>query len=156
MMNQSTELTKTATKVVTMASGGKKPMKEPGANFKIIKEQIRSLLAPTKPTLVRSSANETLNGYAAIFTFNVYLPDYLHLQSLGKKKKLSNIICFTSAGSDADALALPVGMYVRDTWGHNGTKILQMIERALGGYEAKNQASSASISKFALGAGTSL
>ncbi|KKY34898.1 putative pfs domain protein [Diaporthe ampelina] len=81
----------------------------------------------------------TLQAYRAEFTFEANLREYVRLQGLasGEKRTLSNIISFTSAGSNVDALALPTSKYVTDTWKQDGAKLLQMIERALD--DSKNQ-----------------
>ncbi|POS80095.1 hypothetical protein DHEL01_v201502 [Diaporthe helianthi] len=61
------------------------------------------------------------------------LRTYLKLQSevTRESKKISNLISFTSAHIGPDALAVPASTYVRDTWGKDGTMILQMVDDAI-------------------------
>ena len=104
-----------------------------------IKSSIHALLLPTNNACALFNKDGTLQAYRAEFKFEANLREYVRLQGLasGEKRTLSNIISFTSAGSNVDALALPTSKYVTDTWKQDGAKLLQMIERALD--DSKNQ-----------------
>ena len=112
----------------------------------IIKSKIQSEFLPTKTQYVLYGKDEKPQSYRAEFTFEGNLRRYLSLQNqaAGKKNKFSNLISFTSAGSGADALALPCSVYVRDTWGRDGAKILQIIDQAMGGAETREVSASES------------
>ncbi|KAG8158161.1 hypothetical protein KVR01_011922 [Diaporthe batatas] len=65
--------------------------------------------------------------------FQGNLRTYLSLQSraVRERKKISNLISFTSTHIGPDALAVPASTYVRDTWGRDGTTILRMVDDAI-------------------------
>ncbi|KAK2609523.1 hypothetical protein N8I77_003019 [Diaporthe amygdali] len=131
---------KTATQGRVGASNGRKGFK-PSANLVLIKNYFR--LESTKAACALLNKEE-IKGYRAEFTFEASLNRYLNLQ---KKKTFSNTICFTSAASDIDALALPASTYTRDIWGSNGTKILQTIDRAVSNVQSHG-ASTSELSEF--------
>lgn len=105
----------------------------------LIKNAIQSELLPTNTACALFNKDEELQGYRAHFLFQGNLRQYVRLQAqaLGEKRRLSGLISFTSAGSDVDALALLTSQYVRETWKQDGTKLLQIIEKALS--DTKNQ-----------------
>lgn len=114
----------------------------------LIKSKVESELSSAKKMYVALGKDGKPEAFRAEFAFQVNLRRYLTLQNLalGGKRRLSNIISFTSAGSDVDVLAVPISMYVRDTWGPDGTKILKMVESAMGCTEIRT----VSASKFGI------
>ncbi|KAJ0116721.1 hypothetical protein J7T55_009871 [Diaporthe amygdali] len=136
--------TRTATHGRVGASNGRNGF-QPSANLVLIKNYFR--LESTKAACALLNKEE-IKGYRAEFAFEASLNKYLNLQ---KKKIFSNTICFTSAASDIDALALPASTYTRDIWGNNGTRILQMIDRAVSnaqGGASTSEKSIASLQKY--------
>lgn len=98
-----------------------------------IKSQIEFDLPPDdNPYLVPGKGGKP-PSFRAEFVFKVNLRKYMSLQRLVIRDNvtLSSMITFTSAGSDVDALALPASMYVRQTWGQDGIKILRTVENAM-------------------------
>jgi hypothetical protein len=114
-----------------------------------IKNKIQSELSPANNRYMVFGKDKKPEGFRMEFAFEVNLRKYLGLwgQVLGEKRRLSNMITFTSAASDIDALAVPASMYVRDTWGRDGIKILQMVENAVGGSEIREVSTSKLICK---------
>lgn len=111
---------------------------EPSRNLAALESQILPNLSGAEVT--RKTADGAVRIYRALFTFGSKLHQYLELQYPGSsgshadtRSKLSNDVRITSAGSYADALALPVEDYVRETWGINGTKLLDVVQEALNG-----------------------
>lgn len=110
----------------------RKSASQPVMVLDLIERAIKSKLLPT-------DEYRKTKEFRAKFTFQGNLREYVHLQgkAWGENKKFSGLISFTSADSNVDALALPTSKYVRDTWKHDGAKLLQLIERALN--DTKNQ-----------------
>lgn len=113
--------------------------KGPGTKTVMVLDDIKSqmgseLLQDDNRYLVPSNDGKTPT-FRAEFVFKVNLRKYMSLQRLVAREngKLSSMITFTSAGSDVDALAVPASKYVRDAWGRDGIKILQMVDNAMGG-----------------------
>lgn len=115
------------------------PANQPVMVLDIINRTIQSGLLPTNKACALLGKDGGLQAYRAEFVFKANLREYVHLQgrASGESRKLSSIISFTSARSNVDALALPTSQYIRDTWNQNGTKLLQMIDKAL--IDTKNQ-----------------
>lgn len=133
----------------TIATANDSKKAEAGSIMAIeaIKSKVQSELSPSKKIYLSLGKDGKPQGFRAEFAFQVNLRRYLALQCLasGGNKRLSNIITFTSAGSDVDALAVPASMYVRETWGQDGSKILHLVENAMVGTEAHTVAASESI-----------
>lgn len=129
------------------AAERKRPETRTSMVLDLIKSKIQSELSPGKDTYIGLGKDGKPQGFRAEFAFEVNLRRYLNLQGLavGEKRRLSNIITFTSAGSDVDALAVPASMYVRETWGQDGTRILQMVENAMRGTEIREVSASKPI-----------
>lgn len=113
----------------TTANNAKRP--ESGA-FKvldIVKREIQSKLISAK----NEHKDGKPQGYRAEFTFAGYLRGYLSLQNQAsrERKAFSSLISFTSADAGPDVLAVPANMYVKDTWGEDGTKILRLVDNAM-------------------------
>ncbi|KAG6358205.1 hypothetical protein INS49_014089 [Diaporthe citri] len=116
------------------------PAGEPAMALDFIKRAIKSRLLPI-------NEDGELRQFRAEIAFQGDLREYVRLQgqASGEKKRLSNIISFTSAGSNVDALALPTSKYVSDTWKQEGVNLLRMIEKALD--DTKNQGVSGFLSQ---------
>lgn len=114
------------------ADDGKRPDTKTVMVLDVIKNKIQSEISPAKNAYVVLGKDGKPQSFRAEFEFKVNLRRYLSLQRMatGEKTTLSSMITFTSAGSVVDALAVPASMYVRDTWGQDGTKILRMVENA--------------------------
>lgn len=98
-----------------------------------VKRKIDSELSPANNAYLVPGKDGKPPSFRAEFVFKVNLRRYIRLQGLAARENgtLSRMITFTSADSGVDALAVPASMYVQDTWGQDGTKILQMVERAI-------------------------
>lgn len=120
-----------ATKATAAAEGG--PEIKTVMVLEDIKKNIDSALSPANNAYLVPGRDGNPPSFRAEFAFKVNLRRYVTLQSLAARENrtLSRMITFTSAGSDVDTLAVPASMYVRDTWGQDGTKILKTVESAM-------------------------
>lgn len=117
----------------TTSIGASSPNPKAVTVFDIIKSQIQSEFTPARKEYVLFGKDRKPQCYRAEFELEGNLRRYLSVQNQmsREKKKFSSLISFTSGNSGADALAVPANIYVRDTWGRDGTKILQMVENAM-------------------------
>ncbi|KAH8753625.1 hypothetical protein F5883DRAFT_689242 [Diaporthe sp. PMI_573] len=138
-MSTSIKSTKTHTAATNAKSGVNISRPKTIPVLDIIRRTIQSELQPDKKQYVLCGQDGESPRYRAEFAFKGDLRTYLKLQNQasGEKKKFSSLISFTSACVGPDALAIPVSVYVRDTWGQNGIKILQMIGNAVGKTESR-------------------
>jgi hypothetical protein len=136
----------------TTSNDGNCPKPKTGSVFNIIKSQIQSELisAKERKKYILLGKDGKPQCYRAEFQFEGNLRRYQYLQNQvsGEKRRFSNLLTFTSPDVGADALALPASIYVSNTWGGDGTKILQMVDNAM--RATKIQGVSASKSDYAL------
>lgn len=113
----------------TTANNAKPPVNGAFKVLDIIKREIQSELLSAK----NEHKDGKSQGYRAEFTFAGNLHRYLSLQNQAsrERKAFSSLISFTSADAGPDVLAVPANIYVKDTWGEDGTKILRMVDNAM-------------------------
>lgn len=116
------------------ASNDKMPGSRTATVSSIIKSIVESELVPTNEKYVLRDEHEQAKCYRANFSFKGNLRYYLTLQNQVSRdrKRLSDLITFTSSCVGPDALAVPASTYVTDTWGCDGTTILQMVDASMG------------------------
>lgn len=111
------------------ANSAKRPESGAFRILDIVKREIQSELISAK----NEHKDGKPQGYRAEFTFAGNLRGYLSLQNQASRdrKAFSSLISFTSADAGPDVLSVPASMYVKDTWGEDGTKILRMVDNAI-------------------------
>lgn len=134
------------------AAGGKGPETKTVMVLDDIKRRIEPEFSPAHNAYSVPGKDGKPPSFRAEFDFKVNLRSYMSLQGMvaPENNKLSSMITFTSAGSDVDALAVPASMYVRDTWGQDGSKILQMVQSAIACTEVRAAPASKFVINFLL------